>query len=362
MKVIFRVDASFEIGNGHVIRCLTLAKVLTSVDYSVKFICRNKPGNLIDLIRERGFAVEIIFEKSVKDGLIKESKDEYENWLGVSEAEDAEETIEVISNDGPIDLLIVDHYSLSTIWEMELKKNVKNIMVIDDLANRKHSCKILLDQNWFENPDSRYDKLLLDDSKKLLGPKYALLEDQFLKSKNYFKKKGGDDYKLFVFFGGSDPKNLTSLAIKSINDLNIKNLKIDIVIGQNNSNIKAIKKIINSNQNIKLHIQINNIADLLKKSDFALGAAGINTWERICLGIPSIVISFSDNQKTLLEDLKKYNCITYLGDYSCVDAPIIKEAILGEMKKIPRRNKLFLEDLIDGKGSERVLKVIKSCI
>ena len=57
LKVVFRVDASLEIGTGHVMRCLTLAQVLKDNGASVDFICREHEGNLIDKIRLSGFNV-----------------------------------------------------------------------------------------------------------------------------------------------------------------------------------------------------------------------------------------------------------------------------------------------------------------
>lgn len=52
-------------------------------------------------------------------------------------------------------------------------------MVIDDLANRKHDCDLLLDQNFYLDMNSRYEGLVPKHTKLLLGPKYALLREEF---------------------------------------------------------------------------------------------------------------------------------------------------------------------------------------
>ena len=45
-------------------------------------------------------------------------------------------------------MLIVDHYGIDEDWQQELKAYYDKLMVIDDLADRKHQCDILLDQTF----------------------------------------------------------------------------------------------------------------------------------------------------------------------------------------------------------------------
>ena len=47
-------------------------------------------------------------------------------------------------------------------------------------------------------------------------------------------------------------------------------------------------------------------------ADLAIGSGGVNTWERMCLGIPSLIISFADNHKIILHDLVQHGFINYL--------------------------------------------------
>ena len=66
MRVVFRVDASLQMGTGHMMRCLALAQVLKENGENVKFICRKHEGSLIDKIRSSGFNVhelEVLEEK-----------------------------------------------------------------------------------------------------------------------------------------------------------------------------------------------------------------------------------------------------------------------------------------------------------
>ena len=61
MRVVFRVDASLEIGSGHVMRCLTLADILRENGANIQFITRKYKGNLIHNIISKGFSVLYLF-------------------------------------------------------------------------------------------------------------------------------------------------------------------------------------------------------------------------------------------------------------------------------------------------------------
>ena len=55
MRVVFRTDASLQIGTGHVMRCLTLADALREKGAECQFVCRLHEGNLVDHIRSCGY-------------------------------------------------------------------------------------------------------------------------------------------------------------------------------------------------------------------------------------------------------------------------------------------------------------------
>ena len=116
MKVVFRADASVKMGSGHVMRCLTLAGALKENGVDVNFISRAHDGNLNHLITEKGFKVIELPKPTGADiGEASTSGDDYKGWLGVSEEQDAKETIATISEEQS-DWIIVDHYSLAEKW------------------------------------------------------------------------------------------------------------------------------------------------------------------------------------------------------------------------------------------------------
>ena len=160
--IIFRADASLQIGTGHVMRCLTLADALTAQGAKCEFICREHPGNLIAYIQSKGYNVH-----SLSMGKTADTDLSYSKWLGSTQAQDAEACAPHL-NKLQLDWLVVDHYALETRWETELTPYYRKLMVIDDLADRKHVCNVLLDQN-LGRTTHHYAHLVPTNCQMLLG-------------------------------------------------------------------------------------------------------------------------------------------------------------------------------------------------
>ncbi len=50
------------------------------------------------------------------------------------------------------------------------------------------------------------------------------------------------------------------------------------------------------------------MAEIMSKSDLCIGAGGSTSWERCCLGLPTISFAIADNQIGVLAELEKKNC------------------------------------------------------
>jgi UDP-2,4-diacetamido-2,4,6-trideoxy-beta-L-altropyranose hydrolase len=337
MDILFRTDTSVNIGTGHVMRCLTLADELRQRDLDISFICREESGNLINYIENRGYKVhrlpgEIDIETDRK--LTKEILSKYEtkpNWL------------------------IIDHYDIDISWEYQLRKYSKKIMVIDDLANREHDCDLLLDQNYSKN-DYRYIGLAPENCTKLLGPKYAMLRPQFRKARENLRKKDSGANRILVFMGGVDSKGITSKALRAIHMLGRSDIAIDVVVGNLSSYHDEIKTLTSKIPNTSCHHNVENMAKLMTSAGLCIGAGGTTTWERCCVGLPTITIILADNQRDMSRNLDKEGYIINLGWYHNVTENNIKEAIEGlidnPQKMVSMSDKS--RNLVDGEGVNRV--------
>ena len=311
-------------------RCLTLAEELCDAGVAVSFVSRAHPGNLNELIQEKGFRCLELPEASAivtSEQRTPVSRSEYASWLGVYQERDAMETIEAIGEERA-DWLIVDHYGLDEEWERLLRPYAAKIMVIDDLADRRHDCDLLLDQNFFTDGQKRYDDLVPPSCTKLLGPKYALLRTEFREARKNLRERTGEVKRVLVFFGGSDPENYTGLAIEALSSPELLHLQVDVVIGAQNPNRIAVEKLVQDRPGTMLHIQASNMAELMSKADLAIGAGGSATWERLYLGLPSIVIPIANNQIPSTKDLWDLGAIMSLGQDGKISDKRLKEAVI----------------------------------
>lgn len=325
MNIAIRTDSSTLIGSGHLMRCLTLAERYRKDGNLVTFVCRDLPGNMAYLVSDKGFALTMLPAAEERPDLTG-----YAKWLTVTQEQDADETIAAIKKIGLIDRLVVDSYAIDSIWEKRLRSYVTKIMVIDDLANRQHDCDILLDQNFYLNKESRYQGLVPEYCQLLLGPKYALLREEFYQVRKSMRVRDGQLRNILVFYGGVDATDETSKAIQALQTLQdtgaLHDVQVTVVVGASNERKEDIASRCKQ-AGFQYLCQVSNMAELMEEADLMLGAGGSTTWERCFLGLPAIVTAIAENQVQICEDCAKEGLIFYLGYWDKVRQEDICKAI-----------------------------------
>lgn len=353
MKVVFRADASSQIGTGHVMRCLTLADFLRKQGMRTVFVCRELPGFFPEMVTEKGHELVLLSRPEQFVSKRCSGGPAHSFWLGVSWEDDAAEILKKINQ---IDWLVVDHYALERCWEVALRGVAKRIFVIDDLADREHDCDLLLDQNFFENSELRYRGLVPEFCKCLLGPRFALLRDEFLKMRQSLPQKNGKIHNVFVCFGGGDAHNETRKALRALRIFEGKDVFVDVVAGKANPHAEVIEDMCRTMTFASFYHGVANMAELMSKADLAIGAGGVVSWERCSLSLPSIVIAIAENQIGISKGLDSVGVVRYLGEYQDVSPDDIGSAL---------QDFIFDEDLVvkmgqragslvDARGTERI--------
>lgn len=315
MIVVIRVDSSSKMGSGHLMRCLTLAEELCDEkNANILFICRDLPGNLSNIVERKGYQLKLLpYDESRQE--LPGELNEHKQWLGASVNEDRDQTIEVMKDLGEINLLVVDNYALDEAWEAPMRQYVKKIMVIDDLADRKHDCDILLDHNFINGMKARYDGLVPVNCMKLIGPNFALLTRKLDTVRKYRKENKDQSAvrRVLIYLGAADVQKITLDILKNI-DLNTSEFRYDVVVGASNIHKQTIKDQCNQSSLFTYHGASSNYFELLKKADLCVGAGGVSLLERLYIGLPTVTFCGATNQVDIVKSSKAFDGVSFCDD------------------------------------------------
>ncbi|QNG27768.1 UDP-2,4-diacetamido-2,4,6-trideoxy-beta-L-altropyranose hydrolase [Synechococcus sp. HK01-R] len=363
--ILIRCDASLSIGSGHVMRCRTLARELQRRGAQVSFLCRRQPGDLISLL-EQEFTVLPLPELplSAAEGL--QGRELYAAWLGCSQDQDSADCLQSLAQAGitSASWLVVDHYGLDSRGESQLLAGLSGdgeaaarLLVIDDLADRPHQADLLLDQNFFgAETETRYVGLVPEHCRQLLGPHYALLGPEYAQLHPLVPPRT-DLRRVLVYFGGVDPDNLTGRALEALLAPELAHLVVDVVLGLQSRHRQAVAELVARRPHTTLHAPLPSLAGLIARADLAIGAGGATTWERACLGLPSLVVAIADNQLPFAQALDQAGQLQLLGDAGSVSVEQISQALLAVLQDPwPRA---CGDGLTDGRGAARLATTLQ---
>jgi UDP-2,4-diacetamido-2,4,6-trideoxy-beta-L-altropyranose hydrolase len=336
---MFRADASVTIGAGHVTRCLALADGLSARGFQVGFATMPCSMETVPRLQTCGHDLMILDSSHSLDTNALPSA-----WAN------------------GCDLLVVDDYDLPVEFETACRGWARSIMVIDDAAKRSHDCDILLDP-LPAGPDSDDVGRVPAHCETLRGPRFALLRPLFPASRQAtLAARSTRQYgsKLFISFGGVDARNLTGRVLERLSARGVT-ADIDIAIGGASPNVDAARELASGSAlSVALHVDSDDVAGLMARADVAIGAAGSMSWERCCMGLPTVAVVVADNQQPIADLLRNSGAaIIASGDDNGIEDVIAAqtETLLGDRAMRSRLSKAAAE-LCDGLGLERVLDAL----
>jgi len=361
MKVAVRVDAASQIGSGHVMRCLTLADELRAQGHDVGFLMHRPPSEIADIVSASGHSIhEVRYGRN--HVALDTNPPSHQHWLATSQAGDAS-ACTALFHDAPSDWLVVDHYALDHRWEHAMRSSARRILVIDDLADRPHDCDLLLDQNYYADDLKRYQSLVPAHCRQLLGPRTALLRDEFCEARLKCRPRRGDVHRILVFMTTFDPANVTSMALDAVERLDRSDIAFDIVTGQGNPYRTSLAERVGRLANCTFHCPAIDMADLVLRADLAVGAGGSATLERCFLGLPTLAMDIADNQRRMLRDLDAAGGVVHIGPADQLDSETLKvmlESMIADEKartKISERGLCLVAD-----GKARVVEAMEQLL
>jgi UDP-2,4-diacetamido-2,4,6-trideoxy-beta-L-altropyranose hydrolase len=355
MRVVFRADASVDIGNGHVMRCLTLAIELREQGSTCLFICRQHEGNLIEKIRKFGFDVEVLQIAISKN----EMNMNCDIRIGTDWTTDAQQTLEVIGSD--VDWVVVDHYAIDKNWESFIRRRKCKLLVIDDLANRPHEADLLVDQN-MGRKDFDYQSLVNENCQILTGPQYAIIRSEFVAHRELSLQRQRNELRhILVSMGGVDKDNVTGEVLDQLKTCAVPpSLTITVVLGPHAPHITYVRQMASRMPwPTKVLVDVDDMAGLMAQSDLAIGAAGGSALERCCVGLPSIIIPVADNQIAGARALAMQGG-AILASLDPLGAPKLSDAVAGLFGRQELcASSLGSSSTTDGGGAKRIVRLMQ---
>ena len=73
---------------------------------------------------------------------------------------------------------------------------------------------------------------------------------------------------------------------------------------------ETIQRLAGHFETLDIRPRVDNMAELMAAADLAIGAGGTTSWERCCMGLPSLVCIMADNQRDVAESLEAAGAIS----------------------------------------------------
>ncbi|WP_432218961.1 UDP-2,4-diacetamido-2,4,6-trideoxy-beta-L-altropyranose hydrolase [Pseudomonas kribbensis] len=352
MRVLIRADASPTIGSGHIARCLTLARVLRAQGSHVAFACRRLPGHRLDALQSEGFETVALPDRYAGE----DPEQAIESMLPWQADIDALAT--QLEGQAEFDWVIADHYGLDHHWQTAARRFAPRIAAVDDLATRRYSVDLLLNQN-LSGLSENYQPLLPTGCRTLLGPRFAMLREEFSGPAIEIKPVA---QRVLVNFGGFDAARQTHHAMLALADFS--GLEVDFVAGADNPAWAEMQALAESRPNWHLHSFVSDFHRRMTEADLFIGAGGGTSWERAAMGLPTICIAVSNNQQANGEVMAAAGAHVFMGAREQVSVKQLRDAIGFVVDNFYLRQSLAerSRQLVDGRGALRVAAALAGAV
>jgi len=330
-SAIIRCDASPTLGGGHVMRCLTLADAMAAEGYAVRFACAAGSVEAVPaLARSRFETITLV------------------NPL------DPAELLGHLAED--VQVAVIDHYGIDAAYERALRARVETVVVIDDLADRPHDCNILVDQN-FGREAVDYAGLVPEDAAVLAGAQYAMLRPEFAHArKNALARRAatGKVGRILVSMGMTDIGGITAQVLDAVLSAGT-GAAVDVVLGSGAPSLDAVRAMAERRGDVAVHVDTADMSALMATADLAVGAAGSTSWERCCLGLPTVALVLADNQRRLSRALADAGVMIAAGSVEEITAGVARLGAAAPARQVMSG---AAAGVTDGEGVARVVRAL----
>lgn len=333
MTVAFRVDASAAIGVGHLKRCLALAAALHSLGHRSLFVMRDSGSPALAGVEAAGH------------GLLR---------LPGDGGDDAALSVAALRGQG-CRRVVVDHYGLDAHWHRQLRQALgAPVAAIDDLADRDLDVDLLIDHNLAADHRAKYGRHLPAQARLLGGPRHALLGPAYAAAPRAALQ--APVRSVGVFLGGTDPGGHSLHVVQALREQAGFSGAIEVVTTSANPRHAELAASLAHWPGTTLALDLPDLAAFFARHGLQVGAGGGASWERCCIGAPSLLLELADNQRAVIPQLVALGAAAALPPGVLPDAAAIGAALRPLLADAGLRQRLAAsaQALVDGHGALRV--------
>ncbi len=351
MRIAFRVDASTAIGLGHLRRCLSLAHALREHGAVVHFVSRRSDVGVAEAVGGSNFACVLLPEVAGSTGV--DDVVPHASWVPAGWAADAAQTQDAVRAEAP-DWVVVDHYALDARWHAAVRAGLGcRIAAIDDLADRTMAVDLLFDHNHCEDHRAKYSGWLDQASGLLGGPRYALLAPAYAGAPRYEFRP--EVRSVGIFMGGIDTGGHSTLALRACRVAGYRG-PIELVTTRGNPHFAQIQQAVSDDENATLVADLPDLAAFFARHDLQIGAGGGATWERCCIGSPTLALVCASNQLAVVPSLARLGVVSAPDPVTSRGLSDVATAVGRLLRDTDGRREMAMRsrELVDGRGARRV--------
>ncbi len=359
MRIAVRCDASTRIGTGHLRRCLSLADALEALGAEPRFVIRCHDAVAERIMATRRYPVIWLSPPGDVPAPVANAP-AHAAWAGVTEAGDVIETITALREWVP-EFVIVDHYAFGARWHMTIRDALHcTVVAIDDLGDRALGADILLDANAAADHTAKYAGRLASGTRTLVGPRFAALASSYRSAPRYTFDTAVRS--IGIFMGGMDEHDASGAALRTLrNDVGFAGA-IEIVTTATAPHADALAQACATDGNAALSTDLPDLSAFYARHDLQIGAGGTSSYERACIGVPTIAVVLAENQLTVVPILTRLGLVRGATIPGIAATGLLSEAgdlatVATDLIARPDQRRVLAErsrQLVDGRGAERV--------
>lgn len=356
-RIAVRVDASAVMGTGHLRRCLSLAQALVELGAQVLLLARRLDEVAPHVLAKASLTgVQVQWLPAPDPSLPSGPPFSHRDWAGVPAQQDAAETVAALQSSS-VDWLVIDHYAFDQTWHQQVRQGLGcPILVIDDLADRGLDAEVLLDHNLDADHLAKYAGVLRRTPRLLAGPRYALLSPVYRCAPPY--RHHDTVRSLGVFMGGTDPGSASARVLRTCRQAGFTGL-VEVVSSSVNPHLAELQAACAALPPTRLTLDEPDLSAFFARHDLQIGAGGGASWERCCMGVPSIGLVLAANQLAVLPELSKMQVLQvarFDEDSDLAEVPALSQVVKDLLQDSAARRGLGerAARLVDGRGAQRV--------